>query len=334
MLDEAGTLPSRVLVLDDIDGALTGAVAAAGVDVRCWCDDVRDEALVPPPRRVALGAGAFGGVELVLWRLPTALTEVAEVAEAVSRCAPDGVRLVAGGRVKHMTPRQNDVLARSFADVRASLGRDKSRVLHASGPLRPAPTWPRTRRLPSMDMVVVAHGGTFATNTLDAGTRMLLGALADAGMGGDRRADGGWRGRAVDLGCGSGILASWLGRAGWTVSASDVSWWACESTRATAAANGLADRVAVARRDGLAGAAAGSADLIVSNPPFHRGAAKESGDTLAMIADAARVLDKGGELWLVFNSHLPYLATARRTVGPTEIAARDPRYTVIRSVRR
>ena len=49
-----------------------------------------------------------------------------------------------------------------------------------------------------------------------------------------------------------------------------------------------------------------SLDAIVTNPPFHQGFAKESADTLAMFSGARRVLRPGGELWCVFNSHLPW----------------------------
>ena len=45
ILDEAGPLTGRVLVLDDVAGALTRSVADAGVEVRTWCDDLRDLAV-------------------------------------------------------------------------------------------------------------------------------------------------------------------------------------------------------------------------------------------------------------------------------------------------
>ena len=41
-----------------------------------------------------------------------------------------------------------------------------------------------------------------------------------------------------------------------------------------------------------------------------------------------------GELWMVFNSHLPYLPALRRVVGRTTVAGQNPRFTVTRSVRR
>jgi 16S rRNA G1207 methylase RsmC len=35
---------------------------------------------------------------------------------------------------------------------------------------------------------------------------------------------------------------------------------------------------------------------------------------------------------MVFNSHLPYLAALRRSLGPTTVRAQDRHFTVVRSV--
>ena len=52
-----------------------------------------------------------------------------------------------------------------------------------------------------------------------------------------------------------------------------------------------------------------------------------------MIRRAGAVLRPGGELWLVYNSHLPYLPELRRHVGVTTIEARDRNYIVTRSLK-
>ena len=323
VLDEADPLGGRVLVIDDVGGALASAALAAGCDVRGLCDDLRVEASLPSGVLPYAWDDPWRP-ETVLWRLPSALSALSEVSERLAHSlSPDG-RVFGGARVKHMTPTQNEVLARSFDDVTASLGRQKARVRRATGP-RPGPlTWPRTRVDVTSGLTVVAHGSTFNTNRLDAGTRLLLGALAREGSTGP--------GRALDLGCGSGILAAWLAARGWSVTASDVSAAAIASTRATAAANGVS--VDARRTDGLTDRQLGRFDRIVSNPPFHVGAAKDSTPTLAMIAAAPSALTPGGELWLVFNSHLPYLSALRQHVGPTEVVGRNRHYTVTRSRRR
>ncbi|QLQ15059.1 MAG: hypothetical protein HZY73_04380 [Micropruina sp.] len=49
VLAEAGALDQPVAVLDDVDGTLTRAAAGTGADVRAWCDDIRQQDLLPPP---------------------------------------------------------------------------------------------------------------------------------------------------------------------------------------------------------------------------------------------------------------------------------------------
>jgi 16S rRNA (guanine1207-N2)-methyltransferase len=403
LLDEAAPLiaqdPDGVVVIGDRFGALSlGALALGARDVRVHQDAITAEAALsansarvsevlwdghaqaaagaPVPHEPApLGLTShdtfepqlLAGARLVLLQLPTSLAELTEIAEHVARYADPAVTLLAGGRVKHMTHAMNDVLAASFAQVSASLARQKSRLLIAReprtdvGPL----TYPVTARLtdreilaaigagddtrPDAGLTVVAHGAAFAGATLDLGTRFLLAQadrwpeLADVPGTPDTPADspfgpGYLDGRpiAVDLGCGTGILAAVLAlrypRA--HVIATDRSAAACASTTATLAANGV--RAAVVRGDAgdLLPVPDGSADLVLLNPPFHDRAALSTDAAHRMFAAAGKVLREGGELWTVFNTGLHYRGALQRAVGPTEHVAQDPKFTVTRSLRK
>ena len=105
-------------------------------------------------------------------------------------------------------------------------------------------------------------------------------------------------------------------------------------TEATAAANGLADRVTVLRDDAMASLASSDVDLIVCNPPFHLGSSVHAGAAIKLFDAAGRVLRPGGELWTVFNTHLAYRGVLHRIVGPTRVVGRNPRFTVTVSVAR
>ncbi|GAA4471003.1 methyltransferase [Rhodococcus olei] len=338
-LAEAG--PGRVAVIGDHYGALTlGAVAGFGASgVRVHQDPVTGErALAGNAERAGL-AGTFRscplGEELltdatvVLLQLPRSLAALTEIAETVARYADPSVIVYAGGRDKHLTHAFNDVLATCFGRVHATRGRQKSRVLVASGPTVPPepPTFPRRERLTDLGLDVVAHGAAFAGHTLDIGTRFLLDFLP--------RTDAGAR-TAVDLGCGTGILAVALARQHpeLRVIATDQSAAAVASAAATAAANGVGERVTVLRDDAMSTLADGGVDLIVCNPPFHVGAAVHTGAALAMFRAAGRVLRPGGEMWTVYNSHLRYRPALRAAVGDTEQMGRNPKFTVTRSVAR
>lgn len=325
----------RVLVLDDVAGGLTsGALDRFGAtEIRVCCDLLTDELAVRTvtadrAARVevvdALQPGSLAGAELVLMRLPKSLAALDELSSRIAAEADEQVRLVAGGRVRHMSRSMNDVLARSFAEVSASLGRQKSRVLHAASPLGAEIGWPRHEADPDLPFQVWAHGAAFAGTRLDHGTRLLLRQL-------HRLPEAH---QIIDLGCGTGILATSLARRRpCQVLAIDISTAACHSTRATAFGAGVQDQVTVQRTSCLAGVPPGSADLIVCNLPFHAGTAKDSSPAIEMIRGAAQVLRPGGEMWTVFNSHLPYRTALRAWVGPTEVQAQDRHYTVTGSQR-
>ncbi|MFB9308184.1 16S rRNA (guanine1207-N2)-methyltransferase [Agromyces hippuratus] len=347
ILDEAAALigeagPGEIVVVDDSYGALALAAADAGArGIRVHQDLVTGEralagnagrlGLEGEVRSLPLDSELVAGARLVLMRLPRSLDRLDEVSQLITAHAHPAVVVVAGGRIKHMSLAMNDVLGRSFGRVDVSRARQKSRVLFARDPAG-APrasadaAWPRSTRHDDLALTVVAHGGVFAGTGVDIGTRFLLaqlgGAVPDAAS-------------AVDLACGTGVVASWLARArpALRVTATDRSASAAASARLTAEANGVADRVHVTRADGLEGLADASERLIVLNPPFHSDAAISTGIAAHLFADAARVLAPGGELWCVWNSHLAYRPLLERVVGRTRQVARNPKFTVTASQR-
>ncbi|WP_138759293.1 class I SAM-dependent methyltransferase [Modestobacter altitudinis] len=343
LLDEAAAdlaaHPGAVVVVDDGHGALTlGAVALHGAtDVRVHQDLLVGElALAANAERTGhvgsyrsvpqLDADLLRGARVVLAKAPKSRDALRELVQVVATGADPEVTLYVGGRVKHMTLGMNDVLAEGFTDVHATLARQKSRVLVARGPRPVQSSFPVCREHADLGLTVCAHGSAFAGVKVDRGTRTLLGALPGAVP--DAAS-------AVDLGCGTGVLAVALAaaRPGLAVVGVDQSAAAVASAVATVAANGLADRVRVVRDDAAGSLPAGSVDLVVCNPPFHAGVAVS--ETLAhrLFAGAARVLRPGGELWCVYNSHLPHRDALRRIVGPTRQVTRDPTFTVTASTR-
>jgi 16S rRNA (guanine1207-N2)-methyltransferase len=102
---------------------------------------------------------------------------------------------------------------------------------------------------------------------------------------------------------------------------------------ATVAANGLAGRVQVRRDDAMSTVADSSVGLIVCNPPFHLGTSVHSGASIKLFEAAGRVLRPTGQLWTVFNSHLPYRNQLTRALGPTRVVGRNTKFTVTVSTR-
>ncbi|TFV73030.1 methyltransferase domain-containing protein [Blastococcus sp. CT_GayMR19] len=344
LLDEAADLlvtcrPGEVAVVDDNYGALTLGAAALhrNADVRVHQDLLVGElalarnaertGLAGCYRQLPLGPELGDGARVVLVQAPKGLEALREIAEVVAASAAPDVTLLVGGRVKHMTHAMNDVLGASFTDVSATLARQKSRVLVARGPRPGSSSFPRRQEHADLGLTVCAHGAAFAGTKIDIGTRALLGSV-------DRMAPS--AGTALDLGCGTGVLAAVLARSrpGLAVLAVDQSAAAVASATATAAVNGLGDRIRVTRDDAAASIPDGSVDLVVCNPPFHLGAAVVPTAADRLFAAAGRVLRPGGELWTVYNSALRHKPTLTRLVGPTHVVDRTPKFTVTVSTRR
>lgn len=359
---ERGIDGTQIAVIGDEYGAITLALTDAGMRGIRVHQDLATGRRALARNAAELGIDGFHAHELdaalldsarlVLLQLPKALAELEEITDAVARWAAPDTVLVAGGRVKHMTLAQNEVLGRSFGAVQAQRAERKSRLIVASEPREApvAPPFPVTAQ--HEGLTLVAHGAAFAGARLDIGTRVLLDVL---GVGALRQAQGpnsaegsgqDWiaepveasqpRQRVIDLGCGTGALAvSYaLAHPGAEVIATDRSTAAVASTRATAAANGVDDRVTVTHDDAGSELPDGCADVVLLNPPFHLGTSIHSGAATRLFEAAARLLRPGGELFTVFNSSLGYRAELTRLVGDTEQLHRTPKFTVTRSIRR
>ena len=223
LLDTAAELiaacgPGEVAVVDDGYGALTlGAVALHGAQRRPRAQDllVGELALARNAERTGL-VGAYRSAPAGRRSSPPGARRGARpgARRAWRRCgrsprwsrrsaAPD-VTVLVGGRVKHMTHAMNDVLRDSFAEVSATPRRGRSRGCWSPASRgrarRPSP---RSQDHPDLGLTVCAHGAAFAGTKIDIGTRALLGCL-------DRMAHR--PATALDLGCGTGVLAAALAR--------------------------------------------------------------------------------------------------------------------------
>lgn len=345
ILDEAAAAiaaaaSGTVVVVGDNYGALTiGAAVLGATGIRSYQDGLLGEAALGHNaadaesigvdvdyRPLPLDAALLTGATVVLLQLPRSLAELDEIAGLIARHADPAVTVFAGGRIKHIALTMNDVLKKHFGRLDVSLARQKSRVLIAREPVAGESSFPLKEFNTELGLWVCAHGSVFAGTKLDLGTRFLLSVL-DGAMPAARN--------AIDLGCGTGILAASIARSRpeITVIATDQSAAAVASARATIAANDLSGRVTVVRDDGLSSQSDASADFIVLNPPFHIGATVHTGIARGLFRDAARVLRPGGELWTVYNSHLEYRAALAGIVGKTREIARNNKFTVTASHR-
>jgi len=165
------------------------------------------------------------------------------------------------------------------------------------------------------DLTLIGYPGVFAHERLDPATAMLLPLLPPAK-------------RALDVGCGSGGIATSLARAGAAVIAVDTDALALEATRETLVANGASAEVRAS--DVYRSVPEIDFDLIASNPPFHAGVHTTSEVARRLITEAPTHLVRG-ELWIVANKFLDYAPVLNETFARATIEAEDTRYRVWRA---
>ncbi|MFC9927542.1 methyltransferase [Streptomyces sp. NPDC127190] len=277
----------------------------------------------PPPERV----------DVLLVRVPKSL---ALLEDQLLRLAPGvhaGTVVVGTGMVKEIHTSTLQLFERILGPTRTSLARQKARLIFCTpDPAleRPANPWPYSYALPDgigaiSGRTVVNHAGVFCADRLDIGTRFLLGHLPAPGAG-----------RVVDLGCGNGVVGTAVALADPSAEVLfvDESFQAVASAEATYKANGVPGHAEFRVGDGLAGVAHDSVDLVLNNPPFHSHQATTDATAWRMFTGAKRALRTGGELWVIGNRHLGYHVKLRRLFGNSELVASDPKFVVLRAVKR
>lgn len=162
--------------------------------------------------------------------------------------------------------------------------------------------------------------GVFSRDGLDVGSDLLLSTLSPH-----------TKGKVLDVGCGTGVLAAVLASHSPKVRLTlcDVSAPAVEASRATLAANGFEGEVIASN---VFSEIKGRFDMIISNPPFHDGMETSFEAAQTLIRSAVRHLNIGGELRIVANAFLPYPNVLDETFGNHEVLAQTGRFKVYRAV--
>lgn len=159
--------------------------------------------------------------------------------------------------------------------------------------------------------------GVFSHGRLDDGTRYLLSHL-DLPE---------WS-KALDFGCGSGVLGALLlsNRPQTQVDLVDSNLMSLEASRRTLRANELHGRV---YPSDIFSDVEGSYDLILSNPPFHQGLATDFSATNEFIRASGRHLTPNGRLVLVANTFIDYLTPLHTAFHDVEILCQSKRYRIL-----
>lgn len=344
-LAEAGTdLSGTVVVVGDRWGALVTALAGHRPT------QISDSHLGQEATRANLARGGVPAgdvrllstrdtppdrIDVLLVRVPKSLALLEDQLHRLAPAVHENTVVIGTGRVTEIHTSTLRLFETILGPTRTSLAVKKSRLIFCTPDpaiARPANPWPHRYALPddigpASGATVTNHAGIFCPDRLDIGTRFFLAHLPES------------RGpeRVVDLGCGNGVVGTAVALANPEAELlfTDESHQAVASAEATFRENAGPGAVAGFRvGDGLEGVPAGSVDLVLNNPPFHSHQATTDTTARRMFAGARAALRPGGELWVIGNRHLGYHVRLRRLFGNCEVVASDPKFVVLRAVKR
>jgi 16S rRNA (guanine1207-N2)-methyltransferase len=318
----ARVAPGRIILGDTHSAALDHAAATLRHNGHTTYE------LLPAERLRDLAAGALDAA-LVNSAFQSSSKALAEALRATGRALKPGSRLYVAGAKAQGIGATKARLAEIFGAA-GTLGYRKG--VHVVAATRPdrwaemAAAAPETIDVSvrGQTLRLALRDGVFARGGLDDGTRMLLEAI-------DVRADD----RALDLGCGAGIIGMLLARlapAGYVeLVDSDTAAvaLACENLRANRIAN-----AAARAGDGVGAVPDARFDLIATNPPFHIGRRQTTAIASRFIAEAAGALRPGGRFYVVANRFLPYEDEIAAAFGNVREVAGDGRYKVLLTIRK
>ncbi|MET9769768.1 methyltransferase [Streptomyces sp. NPDC006415] len=274
-------------------------------------------------------------IDVLIVRVPKSLAFLEDQLHRVAPAVHAGTVVIGTGMVKEIHTSTLKLFERIIGPTRTSLAVRKARLIFSTPdpalPRSPSP-WPYRYELPAdvgpvSGLTTVNHAGIFCAERLDIGTRFFLKHLPTRGG----------AVRVVDLGCGNGVLGLSAARANPEAHLTfvDESYGAVasaeETFRAGAPDGAKADFLV---GDGLGDLEPGSVDLVLNNPPFHSHMATTDATARTMFAAARTALRQGGELWVVGNRHLSYHTHLRRIFGNCTTVAGDPKFVVLRAVKR
>ncbi len=163
-----------------------------------------------------------------------------------------------------------------------------------------------------------SYPGVFAHGRLDAGSALLLEALAGLPL----------SGKVLDFACGAGVIGCFIAA---RYEQSNVTFLDTSALALMACGETLSDnhlQGTLLASDGLSGAAH-DFDVIVTNPPIHAGVRTNNRLGQQLLSGVYEHLRPGGRLIMVANIHLPYEKGLRQQFSRYHEIMSNTRYKVI-----
>jgi 23S rRNA (guanine1835-N2)-methyltransferase len=260
-------------------------------------------------------------IATVLLRIPKSLALLEYQLSRLSAALPPDTPVILAGIDKHLPPNLLAVMGRYLRNPRAGLGRHKARLFFAESEPKTKSRWPSRVKVPALDAELQVEAGVFSQDSLDLGARFFMQQIPNGIFGG-----------IADLGCGNGVIGLVAAKRN-----PDAKVWFCdESAQAIRSARANAATLFPGRDfvfhlgNGLDGLDA-RFELILLNPPFHRGHAIDDGVARMLFTQARQHLAPHGQLLVIGNRQLQYQQPLRRLFSKVEQLAADARFTIWRA---
>ncbi|MEJ7900962.1 MAG: methyltransferase [Thermomicrobiales bacterium] len=338
MLDATWTHTAASWFILGGESTLAESIATDHADASVWWQpvDIRDRASIGTDRANLImdepGTLATGIDAVVIAATPDRDLVRRWLLMARDALAPGGRVFLAGANSEGIRPIIGDAVKLFEAPDREDY-RAKGRIAVFTRNIADAaePAWvrepgvePGTWRVFDLEIgettiPILSQAGVFAGDGIDAGTRLLLDALPDP-----------LTGRVLDVGCGAGVIgltAAHLGSG--AVDLTDVSLLAIQAANENIQRLGL-DQCQAYPGDVYSGCGDTRYDVIVSNPPFHRGKAIDYSVADRLIEGAPAHLGPDGSLLIVANAFLAYGQRMERIFDRVETVTATRQYQVLR----
>lgn len=226
--------------------------------------------------------------------------------------------------VKHLAPSSFDLLNKYIGVTTTSLAEKKARLIFADFQKEKVDSpYPQSLQLDGFEKTFTNHSNLFSREKLDIGSRFFL----------DHIPRGNYQ-KILDLGCANGLIGIRAKRQNpeAKIIFTDESWMAIKSARENYK-NYFQDEAEFFWTNCFEDHNVKDIDLILCNPPFHQG--NTIGDFIAwqMFKDSFDVLQKGGSLIVIGNSHLGYQLKLKKIFGNSSIVATNQKFMICETTR-
>ncbi len=317
----------KILILNDNFGALSAgledfnAVSYTDSFVSAKAIGMNTDQRIKPLHDLDQIEGIF---DYVLIRIPKNMSFFEDQLCHLTQHLNKNSKIICGSMVKHLAPTSFDLLNKYIGTTSTSLAEKKARLVFADFQKeKTISPYPQSVQLDGFEKQFLNHSNLFSREKLDIGSRFFL----------DHIPQGHFQ-KILDIGCANGVIGikAKMQNPKAKIVFSDESWMAIKSARENYK-NHFQDEAEYYWTNCFEEKNSKNIDLVLCNPPFHQ--QNTIGDFIAwqMFKDSFEVLDKGGKLLVIGNSHLGYQIKMKKIFGNSTILATNQKFMICESSR-